>query len=152
MLFISQKLTQVWRIKPVLRIYIFPLNLLSCVQKSLKNIQKKFHWDRMKHKHVIEVSNICPTITLKQSISGEAELQIFDSQGRAEVRKWNFTSLEVPAEMKCGGGLSHLWKSWSKKCGSGTWDLSKSYMFGKPNLTSLPIKVKRKCGSEASDL
>ena len=53
---------------------------------------------------------------LKQSVSGEAELQIFDSQGRAEVRKRNFTSLEVPAEMKCGSGPSHLWKSWSKKC------------------------------------
>ena len=46
-------------------IYIFPLNLLSSVQKALKNIQTKFHWDRMKHKHFIEVSNICPTITLK---------------------------------------------------------------------------------------
>ena len=46
-------------------IYFFPLNLLSCVQKALKNIQTKFHWVRMKHKHFIEVSNICPTITLK---------------------------------------------------------------------------------------
>ena len=64
MLFIGQKLTQVRRIKSVLRIYIFPLNLLSCVQKALENIQTKFHWVRMKHKHFIEVSNICPTITL----------------------------------------------------------------------------------------
>ena len=64
MLFIGQKLTQVWRIKSVLRIYIFPLNLLSYVQKALKNVQTKFHWDRMKHKHFIEVSNICPTITI----------------------------------------------------------------------------------------
>ena len=39
-----------WRIKSVLRIYISPLNLLNCVQKALKNIQTKFHWDRMKHK------------------------------------------------------------------------------------------------------
>ena len=65
MLFIGQKLTQVWRIKSVLRIYIFPLNLLNCVQKALKNIQTKFHWDWMKHKHFIEVSNISPTITLR---------------------------------------------------------------------------------------
>ena len=42
----------------------------------------------------------------------EAELLIFGSQGRAEVRKRNFTSLEVPAEMKCGSGLTHIWKSW----------------------------------------
>ena len=31
-----------------------------------------------------------------------AELQIFGSQGRAEVRKQNCTSLEVPTEMKSG--------------------------------------------------
>ena len=37
---------------------------------------------------------------LKQSVSGEAEHQIFDSQGRVEVRKRNFTSLEFPAKMK----------------------------------------------------
>ena len=54
--FIGQKLTQVWRIKSVLRIYIFTLNLLSCVQKALKNIQTKFHCDRMKHKHFIYFS------------------------------------------------------------------------------------------------
>ena len=38
----------------------------------------------------------------------KAELQIFGSQGRAEVRKRNVTSLEVPAEMKCGSGLTGL--------------------------------------------
>ena len=52
---------------------------------------------------------------LKQSVSGVAELKIFGSQGRAEVRKRNFTSLEVSAEMKCGSGPSHLWTSWSNK-------------------------------------
>ena len=31
----------------------------------------------------------------------KVEPQIFGSQGSAEVRKRNFTSLEVPAEMKC---------------------------------------------------
>ena len=41
----------------------------------------------------------------------KAELQVFGSQGRAEVRKRNLTSLEVPAEMKCGSGITHLWKS-----------------------------------------
>ena len=53
--------------------------------------------------------------------------QIFESQGRADVRKRNSTSLEVPAKIKCGSGPSHLWKSWSNKCGSGTRDLSKSW-------------------------
>ena len=42
----------------------------------------------------------------------KVELHIFGSQGRAEVRKRNFTSLEVPAEMKCGSGLTLIWKSW----------------------------------------
>ena len=42
----------------------------------------------------------------------KAEFQILGSQGRAEVRKRNFTSLEVPAEVKCGSGLTHIWKFW----------------------------------------
>ena len=42
----------------------------------------------------------------------KAELQIFGSQDRAKVRKRNFTSLEVPAEVKCGSGLTHIWKFW----------------------------------------
>ena len=69
LLFVGQKLTQVRRIKSVLRINIFPLNLLSCVQKALKNMQTKFHSDRMKNKHFIEVSNTCPTITLTRFIN-----------------------------------------------------------------------------------
>ena len=43
---------------------------------------------------------------------GKAELQIFGSQGSAEVRKRNFISLKVPAEMKCRSGLARIWKSW----------------------------------------
>ena len=37
----------------------------------------------------------------------KAELQIFGSQGSAEVRKRNFTSLKVLAKMKCGSGPTH---------------------------------------------
>ena len=40
-----------------------------------------------------------------------AELHIFGSQGRAEVRKRNFTFLTVNAERKCGCGTSDLWQS-----------------------------------------
>ena len=79
LLFIGQKLTQIWRLKSVLRINIFPLNLLSCVQKVLKNIQTKFNWDRMKHKHFIEVSNICPTITLSSILILQIFFQCFRS-------------------------------------------------------------------------
>ena len=50
----------------------------------------------------------------------EAELHIFGSEGKAEVWKRNFRSLEVPAEMKCGSGLIHIWKSWQNKCGRWT--------------------------------
>ena len=46
-----------------------------------------------------------------QSGSAEAELQIIGSTGRAEVRKWNFRSLAVQAEKKCGNGTSHLWQA-----------------------------------------
>ena len=46
----------------------------------------------------------------------KAELQIFGSQGRAEVRKRNFISFEVPAEMKRGSGVTLIWKSWQNKC------------------------------------
>ena len=81
---------------------------------------------------------------LKQSVSGK-ELQTCDSQGRAGVRKRNFTSLEVPAEMKCGSGPSHLWKSWSNKCGSGTWDLSKSWQN-----RSLESRISYRCQSRQS--
>ena len=39
-----------------------------------------------------------------QNESADVELQIFGSQGRAEVRKRNIRSLEVKAEQKCGSG------------------------------------------------
>ena len=59
----------------------------------------------------------------------EAELHIFGSQGKAEVQKRNFRSLEVPAKMICGSGLIHIWKSWQKKCGRYR-DLSKYWPSG----------------------
>ena len=84
-------------------------------------------------------------LQLKQSVNGQAELQVFDNQGGTEVRKRNFTSLAVPAEMKCGSGHSHLWKSWSKKCGSGTWDLSKSWQN-----RSMESRISHLCQSKRS--
>ena len=80
----------------------------------------------------------------------QTEVQIFGGQGRAEVRKRNFTSLEVPAEMKCGSGLTHIWKSWQNKCGrwmrsSKSWPSGNTESFG-------PLKVlaERVCGSWTS--
>ena len=75
----------------------------------------------------------------RQSVSGEADLQIFGSQDWAKVQTRNCKSLEVQAEMKCGSGTSHLWKSWQNKC-------------GKRNFRSLPVKTERKCGSRTSHI
>ena len=60
----------------------------------------------------------------KQSRSAEAELHIFGSQCRTKVRtrnfrplagkierKWNFRSLAVNADRKCGSGTSGFWQS-----------------------------------------
>ena len=43
-----------------------------------------------------------------QNESADVELQIFGSQGRAEMRKRNIRSLAVKAEQKCGSGISDL--------------------------------------------
>ena len=75
----------------------------------------------------------------RQSVSGEADLQIFGSQDWVKVQKRNCKSLEVQAEMKCGSGTSHLWKSWQNKC-------------GKRNSRPLPVKAERKCGSTTSHI
>ena len=42
----------------------------------------------------------------------KAELHIFDSQGKAEVRKRNFTCWGMMAERKSGSGTSAIWQSW----------------------------------------
>ena len=99
----------------------------------------------------------CETTDLLQSRQKggvEAELPIFGNEGRvlvekpifrflavktANVQKRNCKSLEVQAEMKCGSGTAHLWKSWQNKC-------------GKRNFRSLPVKAERKCGSRISHI
>ena len=55
------------------------------------------------------------------------------------MQKQNCKSLEVQAEMKCGRGTSHIWKSWQNKC-------------GRRNFRSLPVKVERKCGCRTSHI
>ena len=58
----------------------------------------------------------------------KAELQIFASQSRAEVREQDFTYLAVNAERKCGRGTSDLWQY--RQSGSGTSDLWQSRQSG----------------------
>ena len=55
------------------------------------------------------------------------------------MRKRNYKSLEVQAEIKCGSRTSQLWKSWQNKC-------------RKWNFRSLPVKAERKCGSRTSHI
>ena len=59
---------------------------------------------------------------LRQSRSAEAEIHIFDSPGRDEMRKWTYPYLDVPVEQlrkmtgrKCGSGTSHLMKNWQSR-------------------------------------
>ena len=84
----------------------------------------------------------------------KAELQIFGSQGSAELRKHNFTSLKVPAEMKCGSGHTHTWKSWQNKCErrTGSFEVMTERKYGKWNFRSLAVKAEQKCGSGTSHL
>ena len=85
---------------------------------------------------------------VRQSGSAEAELHIFGSKGRAEVRKRNFTFLAVTAERKCGRGTSDLWQS--RQSGNAE---AENQVFGsqgraevwKRNFRSLADKKERKC-------
>ena len=98
----------------------------------------------------------------------KAELQIFASQGRAEVRKQNITYLAVKAERKCGSGTSLFWQSMQNEIADvelqifGSKDRAQAefQIFGsqgraevrKRDIRSLAVKAEQKCGSGISDL
>ena len=100
----------------------------------------------------------------------KAELQIYASQGRAEVRKQNFTYLAVKAERKCGSGIHIFGINAERKCGSGTSDLWQSRQSGRAeadykifgsqgraevwtrSFRPLAVKTEWKCGSSTVDL
>ena len=65
LLFIGQKLTQVWRIKSVLRIYIFPSKFIKLCPESLKEHTDKISLRMDETQTFYSSSNIYPTITLK---------------------------------------------------------------------------------------
>ena len=84
----------------------------------------------------------------RQSGSAGAELHIFGSKGRAEVRKRNFTFLAVNAERKCGRGTSDLWQS--RQSGNAeaehqVFDSQDLAEVWKRNFRSLAVKTERKC-------
>ena len=61
-------------------------------------------------------------------------------------------SLEVQAEMKCGSGTSHLWKSWKNKCGKWNFRVFPVKAERKQNFRYLAVKAERKCGSAEAEL
>ena len=66
------------------------------------------------------------------------------------MQKRNCKSLEVQAEMKCGSGTSHLWKSWQNKCGKRNFASQGRAEVPKQNFTYLAVKAGRKGGSGTS--
>ena len=102
---------------------------------------------------------------LKQSVSGKAELLIFDSQDRAEMRKRNFTSLEVHAEVDL-----HIFGSTDRKSAEAERDIlkfwqnrsleSRNHTFAnqgraevwKRSFRPLEVLAEQKCGSWISYL
>ena len=73
----------------------------------------------------------------RQNVSGEADLQIFGSQDWDEMRKWNFTSLEVLAEQVRKAELQIFASQGRAEA-------------REQNITYLAVKAERKCGSGTS--
>ena len=98
----------------------------------------------------------------------KAELQIFASQGRAEVREQNITYLAVKAERKCGSGTSQFWQSMQNLSADvelqvfGSKDRVEAELqicssqgraeVRKRNIRSLAVKAEQKYGTGISDL
>ena len=101
------------------------------------------------------------------SENAEAKLQIFGSRGRDEMRKRNFTSLEVLAEQVrkaelqifASQGRAEVWKRNStfsavnveRRCGVELQNFG-SKDRAEAELQSLAVKAERKCGSGTSGL
>ena len=114
-----------------------------------------------------EMRNVTSLEVLAEQVR-KAELQMFASQGIAEVRKQNFTYLAVKAERKCGSGTSHFWQSRQSESaymelqtfGSKDREEKELQFFGsqgraevqKWNIRHLAVKAEQKCGSGISDL
>ena len=98
-----------------------------------------------------EMRNVTSLEVLAEQVR-KAELQMFASQGIAEVRKQNFIYLAVKAERKCGSGTSHFWQSRQSKVR--TWNFRPLAVKKerKKNFSSLAVKAERKCRSGTSGL
>ena len=83
----------------------------------------------------------------------KAELQIFGSQGRAERRKWNFTSLEVQRDEMRKWTYQYLevLAEQVRKMNE-IFEVLAERKYGKRNFRSLAVKTERNRGSKASDI
>ena len=106
----------------------------------------------------------------RQSRSAEAELHIFGSPGRDEIRKWTYPYLEVLAEQVRkmneifrSPGRAEVWKAELQIFGSKDSAELRKRSFrplkvlverkcGKLNFLSLAVKAEQKCGSGTSHL
>ena len=77
----------------------------------------------------------------RQRISAAAQLHIFESSGRDEMRKWTYRYLEILAE-------------YENKCGRRTrsFEVMTEWKYGKRIFRSLEVKAEQKCGSGTSHL
>ena len=107
-------------------------------------------------------SDLCQS---RQSGSAGAELHIFGSKGRAEVRKrnftffgsqcrtkvrtWNFRSLAVKAERKCGSGTSGLWQSRQSRSVEAEFQIFSRQDRAEVQSSTLTVQSSWTCGSRS---
>ena len=86
---------------------------------------------------------------LRQSGSAEAELHIFGSQCRTKVRTWNFRSLAVKAERKCGSGISGLWQSRQSRSVEAEFQIFSRQDRAEVQSSTLTVQSSWTCGSRS---
>ena len=107
-------------------------------------------------------SDLCQS---RQSGSAGAELHIFGSKGRAEVRKrnftffgsqcrtkvrtWNFRSLAVKEERKCGSGTSGLWQSMQSRSVEAEFQIFSRQDRAEVQSSTLTVQSSWTCGSRS---
>ena len=81
--------------------------------------------------------------------SAEAELHIFGSQCTTKVRTWNFRSLAVKAERKCGSGTSGLWQSRQSRSVEAEFQIFSRQDRAEVKSSTLTVQSSWTCGSRS---
>ena len=79
----------------------------------------------------------------------EVELHIFGSQCRTKVRTWNFRSLAVKAERKCGSGTSVLWQSRQSRSVEAEFQIFSRQDRAEVQSSTLTVQSSWTCGSRS---